>query len=85
VKSLLILLFVSISAISYAQFPGTHEKKGGIFSHFSHTQKPHKQMGHFDKKKRDPYLKQNGTSWIQSQKSGYDVDGTKRHRRRKSR
>ena len=76
-KLLLFLFFATASTISYAQFTGKgNEKSGSFLSHLFHGgQRPHSQMSHFAKRKKDPYLKDNGTLYIQSRKSKYTVDG----------
>lgn len=80
-KLLLIsLLFIGFSTVSYSQSAGkgSSEKSGGFFSRiFKKEQKPHGQMKHFDKKKKDPNMKHNGTSYNRrkKQKSQYNVDG----------
>lgn len=74
-KKLLLLLFLGgISTVGYAQKGG--EKEGGFFSRLFHReQKPHAQMQHFDKQKKDPKLKHNGTSYGRKSKNKVDGDG----------
>ncbi|HEX8515068.1 MAG TPA: hypothetical protein VF868_02635 [Bacteroidia bacterium] len=75
---LLTLLFTGISTFSHAQSAGkgSSEKSGGFFSRiFKKEQKPHGQMRHFDKQKKDPKMKNNGTSYRRNRKSKYNVDG----------
>ncbi len=74
------LFFIGISALSHAQSAGKggSEKSGSFFSHIFHGgQKPHKQMGHFGKQRKDPNIKDNGTAYRrkQNQRSAYKVDG----------
>lgn len=75
---LLIILFTGLSTISYSQSAGkgSSEKSGGFFKRlFNKEQKPHAQMRHFDRKKKDPNIKNNGTSWYRKRKSKNKVDG----------
>lgn len=75
---LLILLFTGISTLSYSQSAGkgSSEKSGGFFHRLFHKeQAPHAQMRHFDKRKKDPNMKHNGTSWNRHRKSKNKVDG----------
>lgn len=72
-KKLLLLLFVTgISTVGYSQ--AGKEKEGNFFSRlFNREQKPHGQMQHFDKQRKDPKMKHNGTSY--GKKSRHKVDG----------
>lgn len=75
---LLTLLFTGLSTFSFAQSAGkgSTEKSGGFFHRLFHKeQAPHAQMRHFDKQKKDPNIKNNGTSWYRKRKSKYNVDG----------
>ena len=67
---LLFLIFIGISTASIAQSAG----KGSAESS-SGKRKSRSQMFHFDRKKKDPNIKHNGTSYRKSQKSQYNVDG----------
>ncbi|MBK7182337.1 MAG: hypothetical protein IPH89_05055 [Bacteroidetes bacterium] len=70
------LLILGVSTASTAQ--SGKEKEGGLFSRmFKKEQKPHKQMQHFDKPKKDKNIKHNGTSYNtrKKKKSSYNVDG----------
>lgn len=66
----LFALIFGLSATSFAQSAGrgSGEKNGG-------KRKPRKQMQHFDKQKKDPNIKHNGTSYRRNKKSKYTVDG----------
>lgn len=74
-KKILMLLFVSgMSTIGYSQ--SGKEKEGNFFSRmFNREQKPHGQMQHFDKQKKDPKMKHNGTSYGKKSKHKVDGDG----------
>jgi hypothetical protein len=75
---LLTLFFAGLSSVSFAQSAnkGGGEKSGGFFHRLFHKeQSPHAQMRHFDKQKKDPNIKNNGTSWNRTRKSKYKVDG----------
>jgi hypothetical protein len=75
---LLTLFFAGLSSVSFAQSAGKGggEKSGGFFHRLFHKeQSPHAQMRHFDKQKKDPNIKYNGTSWNRTRKSKYKVDG----------
>jgi hypothetical protein len=77
-KLLMLLFFAGVSSVSFAQFSGKggSEKSGSFFSRMFHGgQRPHGQMGHFDKKKKDANLQDNGTAYRGNRKSGYNVDG----------
>ncbi|MDF2437901.1 MAG: hypothetical protein K0Q95_2277 [Bacteroidota bacterium] len=91
---LLTVFFAGLSSISFAQSAGkgSSEKSGGFFHRLFHKeQSPHAQMRHFDKQKKDPKMRHNGTSYRKNSKSGYKVDGDgfsnssqgKKRRRRK--
>ena len=70
------LLILGVSTASTAQ--SGKEKEGGLFSRmFKKEQKPHKQMQHFDKPKKDKNIKHNGTSYNRRKKknSHHNVDG----------
>lgn len=71
-KLLLIFLLFSTSIFSQSQSAG----KGGSEKN-SGARKPHAQMQHFPKRKKDKMLKRNGTSYLRRkrQKSKYRVDG----------
>lgn len=60
---LLLLLFVGISTASFSQ-----EKSGS-------SKRRTFRKSHFDKQKKDPNIKHNGTSVKRNQKSKYKVDG----------
>jgi hypothetical protein len=75
---LLTILFACLSSVSFAQSAGKGggEKSGGFFHRLFHKeQSPHAQMKHFDKQKKDPNIKNNGTSWRKNRKNNYNVDG----------
>jgi hypothetical protein len=75
---LLTLFFTGLSTLSFAQSAGkgSSEKSGGFFHRLFHKeQAPHAQMRHFEKKKKDPNIKNNGTSYRRNRKSKYNVDG----------
>jgi hypothetical protein len=75
---LLTLLFAGLSTFSFAQSAGkgSSEKSGGFFQRlFRKEQKPRGQMRHFDKQKKDPKMKSNGTSYRRNRKSKHTVDG----------
>lgn len=77
---LLTIFFTGLSTFSFSQSAGkgSSEKSGGFFHRLFHKeQAPHAQMRHFDKKKKDPNIKSNGTSWWRNRrsKSKYNVDG----------
>lgn len=75
---LLTLFFIGISTLSFSQSAGkgSSEKSGGFFHRLFHKdQSPHAQMRHFDKQKKDPNIKNNGTSYRRNRKSKYKVDG----------
>ena len=79
-KFLLLTFFIAgISSLSYSQSAGkgSSEKSGGFFYRLFHKggQKPHAQMQHFDKAKKDPKRKHNGTSYRRNRKDNYNVDG----------
>ena len=76
-KLLIILIFTGASSISFAQFSGKgSEKSGSFFSRMFHGgQRPHAQMSHFGKKKKDLNIQDNGTSYRKNRKSEYTVDG----------
>ena len=75
---LLTIIFTGLSFFSFGQSAGkgSSEKSGGFFSRlFKKEQKPHAQMRHFDRQKKDPKMKSNGTSWRRNRKSKHHVDG----------
>jgi hypothetical protein len=75
---LLTLFFAGLSSVSFAQSAGkgSSEKSGGFFHRLFHKeQSPHAQMRHFDKQKKDPKMRHNGTSYKKKNNSGYKVDG----------
>jgi hypothetical protein len=75
---LLTLFAAALSSFSFAQSAGKGggEKSGGFFQRlFRKEQSPHAQMKHFDKQKKDPNMKNNGTSYRRNRKSKYKVDG----------
>ena len=77
-KLLIILFFAGSSTVSFAQFAGKggSEKSGNFFSRMFHGgQKPHSQMNHFGKKRKDLNQQDNGTSYRKNRKSDYTVDG----------
>jgi hypothetical protein len=61
---LFLLLFIGVSTASFSQ-----EKSGN-----SSRRKVFKQKSHFDKQKKDPNIKHNGTSVRRNRKSKYTVD-----------
>lgn len=71
-KKLLLILFLLFSTPIFSQSAG----KGGSEKN-SGARKPHAQMQHFPKRKKDKMLKRNGTSYLRRkrQKSKYRVDG----------
>lgn len=71
--ALLVLLFVGLSSISFAQ--SGKEKSGGFFSKLGGSKKPRKQMKHFDQAKKDPNMEHNGTAYRMNRKRKYVVDG----------
>ena len=77
-KKLLTIIFISVSTICFAQFTGRNsEKSSGRFLHIFHrSQKPHAQMSHFGRQRKDPNIKDNGTMYIRSRKSKLTVDGS---------
>lgn len=68
---LLLLLFIGISTVSFSQSAG----KGSGESSGSSRRKAFKQKSHFDKQKKDPNIKHNGTSVRRNKKNKYTVDG----------
>ena len=76
---LIVLFFIGISTLSYSQSAGKGSSEkfgGGLFSRRHHSgQSPHKQMRHFSASKKDPYVKNNGTSWHKNDTERYVVDG----------
>ena len=72
-KKLLPILFLFFSLKSFSQSAG----KGSNEKNSSSARKPHAQMQHFPKRKKDKMLKRNGTSYLRRkrQKSKYKVDG----------
>lgn len=88
------LFFIGVSTVSFSQATGKgSEKSGGFFSRMFHKgNKPRGQMQHFDKKKKDPNIKNNGTSYNKNGRDKRVVDGDgfgtatqgKRRRGRKS-
>lgn len=76
-KLLIMLLFTGASTLSFAQFSGKgSEKSGSFFSRMFHGgQKHHTQMSHFENKKKDNNIQDNGTSYRKNRKSDYTVDG----------
>jgi hypothetical protein len=74
----LIVLFVGLSSVSFAQSAGKNgsEKSGKKGGMFKKERKPRKQMSHFDKPKKDPNIKSNGTAYRRNHKREYyTVDG----------
>ncbi|OFY82245.1 MAG: hypothetical protein A3F72_09440 [Bacteroidetes bacterium RIFCSPLOWO2_12_FULL_35_15] len=71
------IFFIGISTFSFSQATGKgSEKSGGFLSRIFHKEnKPRRQMSHFDKKKKDPNIKNNGTSYKKNRKDKYVVDG----------
>lgn len=75
-KRILLVLFLFVGASHIASAQGGKEKEGGLFKRlFKKEQKPRGQMQHFDKQKKDPNIKHNGTSYRRNKKSRYKVDG----------
>jgi hypothetical protein len=74
-KIFICLAFIfAFTTVSFAQ--GGAEKSGGFFSRiFSKGSGKRSQMWHFDKKRKDRNMKNNGTSYRRNRKSGYKVDG----------
>jgi hypothetical protein len=77
-KRLLLVLFLVVGAANIASAQGGKEKEGGLFKRlFKKEQKPRGQMKHFEKQKKDPNIKHNGTSYRRNKakRSRYRVDG----------
>lgn len=68
---LLFLLIFAFSAPSFSQSAG----KGSGEKSEDGKRKPRKQMQHFEKRKKDPNMKHNGTSYKRNRKSKHKVDG----------
>lgn len=68
VVMILLLLGVSATGLAQSAGKGSSERNGG-------KRKPRKQMQHFEKQKKDPNMKHNGTSYRRNRKSQYNVDG----------
>ena len=84
----LFLLCFGFATAGYSQAAG----KGSGEKNSGSKVKPRAQMRHFERRKRDPKMKHNGTSYRRNRKSDYKVDGDgfsntpgkgKRKRRRK--
>jgi hypothetical protein len=69
----LFLLFLLIASVSLSSFAQSAGKGSGERS--EGTRKPRKQMRHFEKRKKDPNMKHNGTSYRKNRRSKYKVDG----------
>ncbi len=68
---------VGVSSISFAQSAGKGDReKSGKGGMFHKERKPRKQMSHFDSPKRDPNIKNNGTTYRRNHKRQYyTIDG----------
>jgi hypothetical protein len=66
----LFLVFMGLSVGGYSQAAGK-----GSAEKSSSSKKARSQMKHFGKRKKDPNMKHNGTSYKRNQKSDYNVDG----------
>lgn len=64
------MLFFGISAAGYSQAAG----KGGAEKGSESKVKPRGQMRHFERRKRDPKMRHNGTAY-KKKKQEYKVDG----------
>ncbi len=74
---LIIVFLIGLKNFSYSQFAGKggSEKSGSFFSRiFRGGQKPLKQTQHFGKQKKDPNLKNNGTSYKSGGQTNYVVN-----------
>ena len=78
-KKILVLLVLALgfSTVSFAQSAGKGKsEKKGKRKLFQKERKPRKQMSHFDSKKKDPNMKNNGTAYRRNHKKEYyTVDG----------
>ncbi|MBL0327988.1 MAG: hypothetical protein IPP64_00880 [Bacteroidetes bacterium] len=72
-KKLIFLLLVcfGLSTVGYSQAAG----KGGAERGSESKVKPRGQMRHFERRKRDPKMKHNGTAYNRRKKKEYKVDG----------
>lgn len=68
---LMLLLIFGVSVTSFSQAAG----KGSGERSEDGKRKPRKQMKHFEKRKKDPNMKHNGTSYRRNRKSKHKVDG----------
>ena len=73
-KSLLVILFMLISSVCHAQFSVKGRSSERSSKVFFFKKKLRKQMSHFDKRRSDPLLKSNGTSYRRDRKLRYTVD-----------
>lgn len=67
----LFLLCFGLTTAGYSQAAGKGSAEKGSGSKV----KPRGQMRHFDRQKKDPKLKHNGTSFRRKKKQEYKVDG----------
>ncbi len=71
-KILFVFLFCfGLTSIGYSQAAG----KGSAEKSSDSKAKPRGQMRHFDRQKRDPKMKHNGTAFNRRKKKEYQVDG----------
>ena len=66
----LIVFIIGIASSSFSQSAGK-----GNAERSNSKRKPRGQMFHFEKRKKDPNLKHNGTSFRRNRKNRYKVDG----------
>jgi hypothetical protein len=67
----LFLFMIGVAVTSFGQSAGG----GGAEKNGDSKRKPRKQMQHFEKRKKDPNMKHNGTSYKRDRKSKQKVDG----------
>ncbi len=67
---ILLLVFIGLSTVGYSQAAGKGSAERGSESKV----KPRGQMRHFERRKRDPKMRHNGTSYKKKNKE-YKVDG----------
>lgn len=68
---LVFLLCIGISVAGFSQAAGKGSAEKGSESKV----KPHGQMRHFERRKKDPKMKHNGTTYRKNRKQEYKVDG----------
>lgn len=73
-KSFLLIFFMLIFSVAHAQFSVKGKGSEKSSRVFFFKKKLSKQMSHFDKKRRDPLLRSNGTSYRRDRKLRYKVD-----------